>query len=135
MLFRSYTVHDVASAARRKGADVWIVYRRPISKAPATKHELEAVISEGVEIHESLAPLEVIRGEDGRATALRVMPVDWVNGKMVPKEGQEFEIECTMIVGATGQKGDYTGIEELDNGRGQIDVDKTYQVEIGRAHV
>ncbi len=123
-----YTVHDVASAARRKGADVWIVYRRPISKAPATKHELEAVISEGVEIHESLAPLEVIRGEDGRATALRVMPVDWVNGKMVPKEGQEFEIECTMIVGATGQKGDYTGIEELDNGRGQIDVDKTYQV-------
>ncbi|HEC86227.1 MAG TPA: glutamate synthase, partial [Thioploca sp.] len=123
-----HTVHDIASAARRQGADVWIVYRRPISKAPATKHELEAIISEGVEIHESLAPLEVIRGEDGRATALRVMPVDWVNGKMVPREGQEFNIECTMIVGATGQNGDYTGIEELDNGRGQIGSDKTYQV-------
>jgi NADPH-dependent glutamate synthase beta subunit-like oxidoreductase len=129
-----HTVHDVATAARREGADVWIVYRRPISKAPATKHELKAVISEGVEIHESLAPLEVIQGEDGRATALRVQPVDWVNGKMVPKEGEEFNIECTMVVSATGQKGDYTGIEELDNGRGLVDTDKTYTVKSKPGH-
>ncbi len=129
-----YTVHDVASAARREGADVWIVYRRPISKAPATKHELDAVISEGVEIHEALAPLEIIRGEDGRATALRVQPVDWVNGKMIPQEGKEFNIECSMIVGATGQKGDYTGIEALDNGWGLIDNDKMYQVKSKPGH-
>jgi len=128
------TVHDIATAAHRQGGDVWIVYRRPISKAPATQHELDAIIEEGVEIHESLAPLEVIRGEDGRATALRVQPVDWVNGKMVPKEGEEFNIECTMIVGATGQKGDYTGIEELDNGWGLIDADKTYQVKSKQGH-
>jgi len=129
-----YTVHDVATAARRQGADVWIVYRRPISKAPATKHELSAVISEGVEIHESLAPLEVVLGEDGRAKALKVMPVKWENGKMIPQEGKEYEIECTMIVGATGQKGDYTGIEELDNGWGLIDADKTYQVKSRAGH-
>ncbi|RKZ54407.1 MAG: glutamate synthase [Candidatus Parabeggiatoa sp. nov. 3] len=128
------TIHDVATVARRQGADVWIVYRRPISKAPATKHELEAVISEGVEIHESLAPLEVILGEDGRAKALKVMPVTWKNGKMTPQEGKEYEIECTMIVGATGQKGDYTGIEELDNGWGLIDADKTYQVKSKVGH-
>ncbi len=129
-----YTAHDVASAARRQGADVWLVYRRPISKAPATKHELNSVIAEGVEIHEALAPLEIIKGEDGRATALRVQPVDWVDGKMIPKEGQEFNIDCTMIVGATGQKGDYAGIEEMDNGKGQIDTDRTYQVKSKRSH-
>ncbi|MCP4696320.1 MAG: NAD(P)-binding protein [Gammaproteobacteria bacterium] len=129
-----YTTHDVAEAARREGADVWIVYRRPISKAPATKHELDAIIAEGVEIHESLAPLEVIRGEDGRATALRVQPVDWVNGKMNPRVGEEYNIECTMIVGATGQKGDYTGIEEMDNGWGQMDAEKTYQVKSKPGH-
>jgi len=128
------TVHDVVQVARREGADVWLVYRRPISKAPATEHELNAIIAEGVEIHESLAPLEVIVSADGRATALRVQPVNWVNGKMVPKEGQEYDIECTMIVGATGQKGDYTGIEELDNGWGLIDTDKNYQVKSKPGH-
>ena len=123
-----HTVHDVASAARRQGAEVWIVYRRPISKAPASKHELDAIIREGVEIHESLAPLEVIRGADGRATALRVMPVDWVNGKIVPREDEAFNIECELIVGATGQQGDYTGIEDFDNGQGLMDADKVFQV-------
>jgi NADPH-dependent glutamate synthase beta subunit-like oxidoreductase len=123
-----YTVHDVASTARRQGADVWIVYRRPISKAPATEHELNAVIAEGVEIHESLAPLEIVLDEEGRAKALRVMPVDWVDGKMVPREGEEFDIGCTMIVGATGQKGDYTGFEDFDNGWGLMDADDVYRV-------
>jgi len=124
-----FTAHDVASVARRQGGDVWIVYRRPITKAPATKDELESVIREGVEIHDSLAPVEVIKGEDGRARALRVQPVEWdADGKMTPKEGEEFDIECTLIVSATGQKGDYTGFEELDNGWGLMDADTLYRV-------
>ncbi|MBL6959342.1 MAG: NAD(P)-binding protein [Rhodospirillales bacterium] len=122
------TTQDAASVARRQGADVWIVYRRPISKAPATKHEIESVIREGVEIHEGLAPLEVIRGEDGMAKALKVMPVDWVEGKMVPREGEEFEIDCALIVSATGQAGDFTGFEDFNNGRGLIEAGKVYNV-------
>jgi NADPH-dependent glutamate synthase beta subunit-like oxidoreductase len=123
-----HTVHDVATVAARQGADVWVVYRRPISKAPASQHELQSVIKEGVEIHESLAPLEVILGEDGRAKALRVQPVDWKDGEMTPREGEEFDIECSLIVGATGQAGDFSGFEDLDNGWGQMDTDKLYQV-------
>ena len=122
------TVHDVAGAARRQGAEVWIVYRRPISKAPATKHELKSVIAEGVEIHESQAPVEVVRGEDGRATHLKVVPVDWVEGEMKPREDETFDIECDLIVAATGQFGDYRGFEEFDNGRGLMDADNVYQV-------
>jgi NADPH-dependent glutamate synthase beta subunit-like oxidoreductase len=123
-----YTVHDVAAVARRKGADVWVIYRRPISEAPATKHELDAVIREGVEIHDGLSPVEVIKDASGKAKALRVVPVEQIDGKLKPKDGEEFDIECCLIVSATGQTGDYTGIEEFDNGWGLMDADKIYQV-------
>ena len=123
-----HTVHDVATVAARQGADAWVVYRRPISKAPASQHELDSVIKEGVEIHESLAPLEVIIGADGRATALRVQPVDWTDGKMTPRLGEEYNIECSLIVSATGQASDFTGFEALDNGWGLMDADSLYRV-------
>ena len=123
-----HTVHDVATAAKRKSADVWVIYRRPITQAPATKHELEAVIREGVEIHDGLSPLEVIKDERGRAKALRVAPVENVDGKLEVKEDEAFDIDCKLVVSATGQTGNYEGIEEFDNGKGLMDADKVYQV-------
>ena len=129
-----HTVHDVAEAARHQGADVWVVYRRPIDKAPATEHELNACIAEGVEIHESLVPLEVVLGDDGRATALRVAPADWTDGEMTILEDQAYDIECGLIVGATGQAGDFTGIEDFENGWGLMDADAVYQVPEKEGH-
>ena len=124
-----HTVHDVITVAKRQGGDVWVIYRRPISRAPATQHELDAVVREGVEIHDSLAPLEVVKDDEGRAVALRVVPVEWDDkGEMQVKSGKEFDIECTLIVSATGQIGDYTGIEEFDNGHGLMDADRLFQV-------
>jgi len=122
------TVHDPAMAAKRKPADVSIIYRRPISEAPCTPHELKAVIDEGVTIRDSLSPLEVMLDANGRARALKVAPVVIENGQMTVKEDQAYEIECTMIVGATGQQGDYSGLEYLNNGRNLIDSTATYQV-------
>lgn len=122
------TSHDPAMAAQRKPSDAWIVYRRPISQAPCTPHELKAVIEEGVEIHDSLSPLEVMLDDTGHARALKVAPVEMDNGNMIVKEDEAYEIECTMIVGATGQIADYNGLEELDNGRHLIDADSNYRV-------
>ncbi len=119
--------HNEADAAKREDADCWLVYRRPIEKAPCTAHELEASIAEGVEIHDSLAPLEVMLDDQGRARALKVQPVDWSSGKM-EESGEPFEIECTMIVGATGQTGDFTGIDGVANEWNQIDAEKNMQV-------
>jgi Pyruvate/2-oxoacid:ferredoxin oxidoreductase delta subunit len=66
---------------------------------------------------------------EGRARALKVVPVDWIdNKKMVPREGEEFEIECSLIVGATGQSSDFTGFEEFDNGRGWVEADGFFRV-------
>jgi len=80
-----------------------------------------------VEIHDSLAPLEVMLDDQGRARALKVQPVDWSTGKMVDN-GEPFEIECTMIVGATGQTGDFSGIDGVANEWNQIDAEKNMQV-------
>jgi len=113
--------------AKRTNSDCWLVYRRPIEKAPCTKHELEACIAEGVEIHDSLAPLEVMLDDAGRARALKVQPVDWSTGKMVDN-GEPFEIECSMIVAATGQTGNFDGIEGIGNDWNLIDAERNMQV-------
>jgi glutamate synthase (NADPH/NADH) small chain len=128
-----FTVHDVATVAKRQGGDVWIIYRRLVSDAPATKHELDAVLHEGVEFHDGLAPIEVIKGDDGLAKALRVQPVKWTDGKM-ENEGDEFDIDCSLIVSATGQTGNYEGIEDFDNGWGLIDADGFYRVKDRPGH-
>jgi Pyruvate/2-oxoacid:ferredoxin oxidoreductase delta subunit len=43
-------------------------------------------------------------------------------------EGSEEEIECSLLVAAIGQRGDLTGFEELDSGRGLIDADGFHRV-------
>ena len=120
--------HPQTPVSERTDGDIWIVYRRPLSMAPADQHEKDAVIDEGVEIHESLAPVEIVLGPDGRARALKVIKTDWSTGKMVKIEGSEFEIECDLIVAATGQSSIFTGIEQLDNGKGLVSADGFYQV-------
>ena len=119
---------DVATAAQQEGADVLIAYRRTVAEMPATKHEVEAVTREGVRIMTCVAPVAAVLGPDGRAVALRVIKVDWVNKKMVPQAGSEFDIPCDLIVSALGQTVDFTGLEEFKNDRGLVSADKNYQV-------
>jgi NADPH-dependent glutamate synthase beta subunit-like oxidoreductase len=127
-IIRNLTAHDVATTASREGSEVLLIYRRPIEQMPAAEHEVITAEQEGVKIRGSLAPVELVIGEDGRATALRVVEVDWTDGKMTTKEGSEFDIECDLVVPAVGQSGDLTDLEQFDNGRGLIDADKYYQV-------
>jgi len=127
-IIRNITAHDVAATASREGSEVLLIYRRPIENMPAAEHERITAKQEGIELMGNLAPVELVLGEDGRATALRVIKVDWSSGKMEPIEGSEFDIECDLVVPAVGQSGDLTGLEEFDNGRGLIDADKFYQV-------
>jgi len=127
-IIRNLTAHDVATTASREGSEVLLIYRRPIEQMPAAEHEVVTAEQEGVKIRGSLAPVELVLGEDGRATALRVIEVDWTDGKMTEKEGSEFDIKCDLVVPAVGQSGDLTGLEEFDNGRGLIDADSFYQV-------
>jgi NADPH-dependent glutamate synthase beta subunit-like oxidoreductase len=122
------TAQDVAEVARHEGSEVMLVYRRPVDRMPAARHEVEAAMREGVQVRGSLAPVEVILGDDGRARALRVVEVEWEGNQSHVKEGSEFDIECDLVVAAIGQGVDFSGYEWLDNGKGLVDADRHYQV-------
>ncbi len=127
-IIMGYMAHDVAGVAQRQGADVTLISRESAETMPATRIEVEHVSQEGVKIKPGWLPLEVIVGEDGRATGVRVIQTDWSSGQMVTVEGSETEIECDLLVSAIGQRGDLSGFEELDSGRGLIDADGFYRV-------
>ena len=120
--------HDVAAVSARQGAEVVLITRASIDKMNAAKMEVEHALAEGIEIIGNLTPVEVIRGPDGRATALRVAEFEMVKNETVIKPGTEFDIPADLIVSAIGQAVDFTGLDGFDNGRGLMTADKNYQV-------
>jgi Pyruvate/2-oxoacid:ferredoxin oxidoreductase delta subunit len=124
-----HAAHDVSAMAARQGADAMLISMQPVEQMNAAKHEIEDAQREGVKIRGSLLPVKVILDEKtGRATALRVIELDYSSGKPVQKPGTEMDLEADLIVSAIGQTGDLQGMEELDNGKGLIAADKFYQV-------
>ena len=67
-----FAAHDAASLSARMGAEVTLTSIFAIDKMQASKNEVEHALAEGIAIRDGLAPVAVIRGADGRATALRV---------------------------------------------------------------
>ena len=123
-----HTAHDVASSAVRHGAQVTLTSLFPVEQMTAAEHEVRDAINEGVDIKGGIMPLEVVVGEDGRATGLKVCECKMEGNRPIPIEGTEFVIEADLIVSAIGQKGDLTGFEELGNEYGFMDVDQHYQL-------
>ena len=121
-----HTAHDVASSAVRQGAEVMLLSRSSIENMPAAQHEIDDAEREGVSIVGCVSPVEVIRGDDGRATALKVIKLE-EDGK-TPIEGSEYEIKLDLLVSAIGQGGKLDGFEDIGNDRGLIDADQHYQV-------
>jgi len=122
------TAHDVAGVANREGAEVALLSRNPVANMAAAKHEIDDATREGVEIIDSIDPVEVVMGDNGRAKALRVRKLQWEGGKSTPVEGSEYDIDADLIVAAIGQTGNLKGMEEFGNERGLIDADKNFQV-------
>jgi NADPH-dependent glutamate synthase beta subunit-like oxidoreductase len=120
------TAHDVAETAAREGADVTLMSRSPIEKMPAAEHEIEDAKREGIEILGQLTPVEIIKGEDGRATGLKVQRLE--EDGSTPIEGSEYVIEAELIVAAIGQTGDWEGMEGFANERSLVDADKHFQI-------
>lgn len=121
-----HTAHDVASSAKRDGAEVMLLSRSPIEQMPAAQHELDDATREGVEIIGCVSPVEVIRDKDGRATALKVVKLE--NDGKTPIEGSEYDITLSLLVSAIGQGGKLEGFEDIGNDRGLIDADAHYQI-------
>ncbi len=128
-----HVAHDVASVSAKQGADVTLTSIFAVDKMQASKHEVEHALSEGIAIRGGLAPIGVVRGPDGRATALRVIRCEAKvsGGKLEIKniEGTEEDIPADLIVSAIGQAVDFTGLETFNNGKGSVPADKNYQVQ------
>ncbi len=123
-----FTAHDVAGSLGRQGIKATLTSLFPIDEMTAAEHEREDALREGVDIQGSVMPLEVIKGDDGRAVGLKVCDCTMDGMKPVPTEGTERVIDADLIISAIGQFGDFTGFEDLDNGRGFVDTDATYSI-------
>ena len=123
-----YTAHDVTDIMQREGVKATLTSLFPVEKMMAAPREREDAMREGVDIRGGVMPVEVLKGPDGRARALKMCECTMNGMTPVAKPGTEFEIECDLIVSAIGQMGDLKGMEGLDNGRGFMAVEGTYQV-------
>ncbi|MEI6873679.1 MAG: FAD-dependent oxidoreductase [Spirochaetota bacterium] len=109
---------DAARSAVRVGARVTIIYRRSKADMPADTDELEGAFEEGIEVMAMTRPVEVLAGEDGRVRSLRVEkmkpgPGDWSGRPSPVSSGEFFEIPCTAVIVAVGERVELPGIEEL----------------------
>lgn len=117
---------SLAESATPTTATLTAIFSR--DKMFAQPHEIKDADQEGVDILDAVMPLEVIVGDDGRATGLKVCDCTMDGMKPVPVEGTERIIEADLIVSAIGQFSDLEGFDDMANDRGLFDVDKNYQV-------
>ena len=121
------TAHDVVDTSKRLGADVLLTTRSTIENMPAAQAEIDDANREGVEIQGQLSPIEILKDEDGRATAMRFVRLE--EDGSTPIEGSEFNVECDLIVPAIGQSLDKEGMDDsFFNEHGFIDADRNFQV-------
>ena len=133
MAIAGHVAHDVAAASARQGAEVTLTSIFAVEKMQASRHEVEHALAEGISIRGGFAPVAVVRDDNGRAIALRVVRCEAkvVGGRLEIKniEGSEEDLPADLIVSAIGQAVDFNGLESLNNGKGGINADKNYQVQ------
>ncbi|MFH1892171.1 MAG: NAD(P)-binding protein [Candidatus Zixiibacteriota bacterium] len=126
------TAIDAARVARRLGAKSTILYRRTQAEMPAIDEEIEGALEEGVRIDFLAAPIEIYRS-NGTATGMKCQrmelgePDSSGRRRPVPIEGDTYDLEFTTLIAAISQEPDFTGIENLIEGRDWIKVDDKFK--------
>ncbi|MDZ7938843.1 MAG: NAD(P)-dependent oxidoreductase [Rhodoferax sp.] len=96
------TAVDAAVQSKLLGAKVvHMVYRRGVETMTASKEEQEWAQTNGVVLHNWLAPVEIV-GKDGHVTGVRFADQAMVNGKLTPT-GREITFDADMVFKAIGQ--------------------------------
>lgn len=123
------TAIDAARISKRLGANVTVLYRRTLEEMPAIKEEVEEAIAEGINVEFLAAPVGFIKGDDGKVTAMEAIrmelgePDDSGRRRPIPIEGSEFEIPASAVISAVSQQPDFTGFEELIEGKDWVRTD------------
>ena len=99
---------DAARTALRLGAETHIVYRRSEAELPARVEEVHHAKEEGIQFHLLTNPVEILVGDDGWVTGLRVIkmelgePDDSGRRRPVPIPGSEYDIEVDSVIMSLG---------------------------------
>lgn len=123
---------DVARTARRLGSKlVKMVCLEARDEMPAHDWEIAEAMAEGVEIHCSFGPHQIV-GEDGRVSALEFKEVDCVfdeHGRFNPKfhEDRRSTLSADTVIFAIGQGSELSFLKDSGvalNERGQLVFDR-----------
>jgi NADPH-dependent glutamate synthase beta subunit-like oxidoreductase len=126
------TAIDAARVARRLGAKATILYRRTRKEMPAIDEEIVGAEQEDVKIDYLAAPIEIYR-ENGRATGMKCQRMELgepdASGRRrpVPIEGDTFDLNFTTLIAAISQEPDFTGFENMIEGKDWIKVDEKFK--------
>jgi NADPH-dependent glutamate synthase beta subunit-like oxidoreductase/Pyruvate/2-oxoacid:ferredoxin oxidoreductase delta subunit len=126
------TAIDAARVARRLGAGSTILYRRTKDEMPAIDEEIEGALQEGVRIDFLAAPIEIYRN-NGVATGMKCQrmelgePDSSGRRRPVPIDGDTYDLEFSTLIAAISQEPDFTGIDDLIEGRDWIKVDDKFK--------
>ncbi len=88
---------DAARTSVRLGSDVTVVYRRTKEDMRAAPNEIEEAEGEGVKFSFLVNPVEV------KENKVKLVRMELKNGKPVPIESSEFEIDADSVILAIGQ--------------------------------
>ena len=115
------TAVDCARTALRLGVEeVRILYRRTRQEMPANAEEIVEAEHEGVKLDFLVAPVRVLRGEDGRVAGLECIRMELgepdASGRRSPKpvRSSEFRVDGDFVLAAIGQS---ARVQELLDGR------------------
>jgi formate dehydrogenase major subunit len=109
------TAIDAARSARRDGADVTVLYRRTRQEMPASVHEIDDAIAEGVKFRFLVAPTAVIR-DDTRVTGAQLQrmqlgaPDERGRRRPIPIDGALEQIDADTILIAVSQQPAWHGL-------------------------
>ena len=126
------TAIDAARVARRLGAEAIILYRRTRTEMPAIQEEIDGAEQEGVRIDLLAAPIEIYT-QNGRATGMKCQRMQLgepdASGRRrpVPIDGDTYDLDFTTLIAAISQEPDFTGFDDLIEGKDWIKVDEKYQ--------
>ncbi len=129
------TAIDAARVALRLGAKATILYRRTKAEMPAIDEEIEGALDENVTIEFLAAPIEIY-SSNGKATGMKCQrmelgePDDSGRRRPVPIDGDTFDLDFSTLIAAISQAPDFTGVEDLIEGRDWIKVDDKFKTKI-----
>jgi len=120
---------DAARTARRLGAEeVTVYYRRTEEEMPASQHEIQGAMEEGVNFSFLSTQMRIIPGKP-LTVEFQVMipgePDESGRRRPIPVEGRTYSVEVDTVISAIGYRGLIpTGLGVEVNRRGQIVVDE-----------